>query len=237
MKVIGHALSFNADLVVMDHLQGFVDGDLNASDTATALALAANAIVAETGSAVVFAAHVNKSQINAETVDAGITTGSLAFENAARQVTGVIKVPEKEAALLDLVEPQNYMKVVIAKNSYGPAREEMYLHRDYVPDFHTVRVRPHQGAITTQTTNMISSAERLSEALITYVETQPGTTKNKLDKLSGRGGLFKASKNKVRQIVEELLHDGTLRVRSVSKEEKKVHRLPQQVNEILEVAH
>jgi RecA-family ATPase len=237
MDVIADVLSFNADLVVMDHLQGFVDGDLNASDTATALAQAANAVIAATGAAVVFAAHVNKSQISAETIDAGITTGSLAFENAARQVTGVIKVPEKEAELLDLVEPQNYMKVVIAKNSYGPAREKMYLHRDYVPDFHTVRVRPHQGAFTAQTSSMIPRAERLREALITHVKTHPGTTKNKLDMLSGQGGQFKASKNKVRQIVEELLHDGTLRVRSASKEEKKVHGLPQQVNEILEVAH
>lgn len=234
-KVIDHACSFNADLIVMDHLQGFADGDLNASDTATALAMAANMIVAATGAAVVFTAHVNKTQINADTVDAGFTTGNLAFENAARQVTGVIKIPEKEAEELGLLEAEGYLKAVIAKNSYGPAREAMYLHREYVQDFHTVRVRPYQRAITTQTSSVAPRAERLKTQVIDYVTAQPGTTKNKLDILSGKTGQFKASKNGVRRVVEELLDDKSLRIRTVSSEEKQLLGLPQQVNEILEV--
>jgi RecA-family ATPase len=234
-KVIDHAFSFNADLVVMDHLQGFADGDLNASDTATALAMAANMIVAKTGAAVVFTAHVNKGQINADTVDAGFTTGNLAFENAARQVTGVIKIPEKEAEGLGLLEADGYMKAVIAKNSYGPAREAMYLHREYVQDFHTVRVRPFKRVITTQTSSLVPRAQRLKMQIVDYVANQPGTTKNKLDTLSGKTGQFKASKNEVRRVVEELLDDKSLRVRTVSSEDKQQLGLPQQVNEILEV--
>ena len=233
--IIDQALKFKADLVVMDHLQGFADGDLNASDTATALAMAANMIVAETGAAVVFTAHVNKGQINADTVDAGFTTGNLAFENAARQVTGVIKIPEKEAERIGLLEADGYMKAVIAKNSYGPAREAMYLHREYVQDFHTVRVRPYQIAITTHTSSVVPRAERLKTQVIDYVTAQPGTTKNKLDTLSGKTGQFKASKNEVRRVVEELLDDKSLRVRTVSSEDKQQLGLPQQVNEILEV--
>jgi RecA-family ATPase len=234
-KVIDHAFSFNADLIVMDHLQGFADGDLNASDTATALAMAANMIVAATGAAVVFTAHINKGKINADTVDAGFTTGNLAFENAARQVTGVIKIPEKEAQALSLVEPDEYMKAVIAKNSYGPAREAMYLHRSYVQDFHTVRVRPYQRVITTHTSGLVPRAERLRVQVIDYVAGQPGTTKNKLDKLSGKTGQFKASRSDVRRVVEELLDDKALRVRTVTSEEKQVLGLQQQVNEILEI--
>lgn len=234
-KVIDHACSFNADLIVMDHLQGFADGDLNASDTATALAMAANMIVAATGAAVVFTAHVNKTQINADTVDAGFTTGNLAFENAARQVTGVIKIPEKEAEELGLLEAEGYLKAVIAKNSYGPAREAMYLHREYVQDFHTVRVQPYQRAITTHTSSLVPRAERLRVQVIDYVADQPGTTKNKLDKLSGKTGQFKASKNDVRRVVEELLDDKSLRVRTVSSEEKQALGLQQQVTGILEV--
>ena len=234
-KVIDHAFSFNADLVVMDHLQGFADGDLNASDTATALAMAANMIVAKTGAAVVFTAHVNKGQINADTVDAGFTTGNLAFENAARQVTGVIKIPEKEAEGLGLLEADGYMKAVMAKNSYGPAREAMYLHREYVQDFHTVRVRPFKRVITTQTSSLVPRAQRLKMQIVDYVANQPGTTKNKLDTLSGKTGQFKASKNEVRRVVEELLDDKSLRVRTVSSEDKQQLGLPQQVNEILEV--
>ena len=234
-QVIDHACSFNADLIVMDHLQGLADGDLNASDTATALAMAANMIVAETGAAVVFTAHVNKGQINADTVDAGFTTGNLAFENAARQVTGVIKIPEKEAENFGIVEPDEYMKAIVAKNSYGPRNQIMYTHREYVPDFHTVRVRPYQRAITTHTSSVVPRAERLKTQVIDYVATQPGTTKNKLDNLSGKGGQFKASKNEVRRVVEELLDEKRMRIRPVFKEEKQVLGLSQQVSEILEV--
>ena len=234
-KVIDYARSFDADLVVMDHLQGFADGDLNASDTATALAMAANMIVAATGAAVVFTAHVNKGQINADTVDAGFTTGNLAFENAARQVTGVIKIPEKDAEALGILGADGYMKAIIAKNSYGRAREAMYLYREYVQDFHTVRVRPYQRVITTCTSSLVPRAERLKTQVHDYVREQPGTTKNQLDKLSGKTGQFKASKNNVRRVVEELLDDKVLRVRTVTSKEKQVLGLQQQVNEILEI--
>jgi hypothetical protein len=233
--IIDHALEFKADLVVMDHLQGFADGDLNASDTATALAMAANMIVSDTGAAVVFTAHVNKGQINADTVDAGFTTGNLAFENAARQVTGVIKIPDKEAENFGIVEPDGYMKAIIAKNSYGPAREVMYLRREYVPDFHTVRVRPHQAVSTANTTSILPHPERLKTQVRDYVGAQPGTTKNKLDSLSGKTGQFKASKNDVRRVVEELIDEKCLRIRPISPEEKRALGLPQQVAEILEI--
>ena len=234
-KVIDYALSFDADLIVMDHLQGFADGDLNASDTATALAMAANMIVAATGAALVFTAHVNKGQINADTVDAGFTTGNLAFENAARQVTGVIKIPEKESEEFGLVKPDEYMKAIIAKNSYGPAREAMYLQREYVQDFHTVRVRPYQRVNITHKSSLLPRAERLRAQVLDYVTGQPGTTKNKLDKLSGKSGQFKASKSEIRRLVEELLDDESLRIRSVSKQERQARELQKQVTEILEV--
>lgn len=234
-QVIDHACRFNADLIVMDHLQGFADGDLNASDTATALAMAANMIVAATGAAVVFTAHVNKGKIDAETVGAGFTTGNLAFENAARQVTGVIKIPEKEAEDFGIVDPDGYMKAIIAKNSYGPAGEAIYIHREYVPDFHTVRVRPYQRVITAYNSGLVPRAERLKTRVRDYVQAHPGTTKNKLDNLSSKGGQFKASRTDVRRAVEELIDEKCLRIRPIFKEEKRALGVSQQVNEILEV--
>ena len=134
-----------------------------------------------------------------------------------------------------ILEADGYMKAVMAKNSYGPAREAMYLHREYVQDFHTVRVRPFKRVITTQTSGLVPRAQRLKMQIVDYVANQPGTTKNKLDTLSGKTGQFKASKNEVRRVVEELLDDKSLRVRTVSSEDKQQLGLPQQVNEILEV--
>lgn len=233
-KIVGWAKDFGAELIVLDHLQGFADGDLNSSETATTLAQAANTIVAATGAAVVFAAHVNKGQINAEIIDAGFTSGSLAFENAARQVTGAIKVPKSDIDALDLNDPDNTIKLAQPKNSYGPAGEVCYLKKEYVPAFHTMRVQPlptPQLALS----SFSSATERLHKALLNDIAEHPGTTRNRLDAVSGKTGRFKASKAEVRRAVEDLIDDGVLRLRPVTKEEKEALRLPQQTREILEL--
>lgn len=232
-EVVDQCRSFSAELVIFDHLQGFTDGDLNASDTATALALAANSIVSATGAAVVFTAHVNKSQIGAETVDAGFTTGSLAFENAARQVTGAIKLPEKEAEEMG-VEPTDCIKLVMPKNSYGPPHQESYLEKEYVRSFHTVKVQPYVPKVRSSLT-LGSREERLQQRLRDYIDDHQGTTKNKLDALSGTDGPFKASKAHVRRALEEMIDEGVIVRRPVDQEERKGLGLPQQTREILEI--
>src|ERR1019366_5620378 len=103
-QIIRAANDFGAEVIVLDHLQGFVSGHLNNSDTATALAMESNKIVAATGAAVVQTAHISKANINAQDVFAGFTTGSLAFENAARQMTGVIPLPDGDAKKFGLDE-------------------------------------------------------------------------------------------------------------------------------------
>lgn len=232
-EIAGWAKSFGAGLIVLDHLQGFADGDLNHSDTATALAQAENFIVDQTGAAVVLAAHVNKGQINAETVDAGITTGSLAFENAARQVTGAIPIPKADVEALGIDDPENIIKLIQPKNSYGPAGQFAYLRKEYVPEFHTVRVVPFSSP-RLAVRGVTSKADKLRDEIVGYVSAYPGATKNKLDGLSGLKGKLEASKEDVRRAVEELIDDGALRLRPVSKEEKTALGLPQQTTEILE---
>ena len=120
--MIDAAQSFGAEVIVIDHLQGFVSGDLNLSETATALSREANKIVSATGAAVVIAAHIAKHNINAQGVDSGFTTGSVAFENAARQVIGIIPILDDDAKKYGLEHVrQNYMRIGVPKNSYGPA--------------------------------------------------------------------------------------------------------------------
>ena len=219
-QIISATQSFNAELVILDHLQGFVDGDLNNSDTATALSAAVNRIVASTGAAVTLAAHVNKSQIGAETVGAGFTTGSLAFENAARQVVGVIKLPPEEAKTIGQPSENDILKFVIAKNSYGPVGDHGYFERVYVPDFHTITIRafsPPQPVMRT----FASKSDALDAKILDFLQKHPYRTKRNLDDLAGKDGQFKASRVSIRQAIQRLIDAGMVKLEEIPVSEKK----------------
>lgn len=228
--IIRAALEFGAEVIVLDHLQGFASGDLNNSDTATALARESNKIVAQTGAAVVQAAHIAKANINAQSVFDGFTTGTLAFENAARQVTGVIPLPEDDAKGLGL-DPHDYMRIEMPKNSYGPSREKAYLRKVYVQDFHTITVEPYTplGPAPVR-----SAIDRVRDAVRDYLKAHPGTTPNKLDLLAGTNGVFKASKQDVRTAAKALVDDGELLLKPLTKTEREALGLPHQAQQVYE---
>ena len=233
-QMIEVARSFNAELIICDHLQGVTSGDLNNSDTATALARAANRIVAQTEAAVVFTAHTAKANINAEAVEAGFVTGSFAFENAARQVTGIIRMPESDAKRWGLeATSDQYIKVQMPKNSYGPANQIAYLKKDFVPDFHTVKIVPWQPP--TAGSLFVSAEERLSQAILKEIEGKRGPTRNQIERLAGTKNTLKASKDKVRQALERLLSEGILNEVVPTAEQRKSLGLSQQVRKILQV--
>lgn len=230
-RVIQAAKEFGAEVIFLDHLQGFASGDLNNSDTATAMAEASNRIVAATGAAVVQTAHIAKANINAQEVFAGFTTGSLAFENAARQVTGIIPMPQEDAQRFGVDDPTKFLMLGMPKNSYGPARQRSYLQKVYVPDFHTVSIEPYAPVPGIA---MRTPSERLKDALTEYVKTHPGTTANALDGISGKRRQFKATKDEVRCAARQLVDDGVLVLKTLSKEERDALRLPHQVKQVYE---
>lgn len=234
-QIIELTVPFCAELIVCDHLQGFTSGDLNNSDTATVLARAANRIVSQTGAAVVFTAHTSKGNINAETVEVGFVTGSLAFENAARQVTGIIRMPDNDAKRWGLeATREHYIKVQMPKNSYGPANQVAYLKKEFVPDFHTVKIVPWQPP--TGTSLLVSAEDRLAGAIMTAIKNKPGTTRNQIERLSGAKNTLKASKDKVRGAIERLVSEGVLEEFVPTEEQLKSLGLSQQVRKILRIA-
>jgi len=230
-KVIEAVKKFGAGIVLLDHLQGFTSGDLNNSDTATALVREANRIVSETGAAVVMAAHTNKGNIGAQEVLHGFTTGSLAFENAARQVVGIIPLPDDDAKTLGLeAVRRDIMLMAMPKNSYGPSGEKTYLRKVYVSDFHTITVEPFYplGRMAVPSAN-----ERLRQALVDHIRDNPGSrSKNAIEKLAGKKGRFKASKAEVRAALGQLIEEGVLQVRPITKEERNAHGYPHQTKEV-----
>ena len=232
-KIIEAAKLFKAEVIFLDHLQGFVSGDLNNSDTATALAREVNMIVAATGAAVIQTAHISKANINAEEVFAGFTSGSLAFENAARQVVGVIPLPDDDAKKYGLESiKDNYLMLGMAKNSYGPSRAKAYLRKDYVPDFHTVTVEPY---VPPEPKTLRNASERVRDLMLEHVKNNPNTTKNKLDRLAGKEKLFKATKGQIRKALDELIDEDVLQLKSVTKEERIALGLPHQAKHVIAI--
>ncbi len=231
-QIIRAANDFGAEVIVLDHLQGFVSGDLNNSDTATALAIESNKIVAATGAAVVQAAHISKANIHAQDVLAGFTTGSLAFENAARQVAGVIPLPDDDAKKFGLDDVKgDYLMVGMPKNSYGPSGEKAYLRKVYVRDFHTITVEPHTPIVVP---SIRSASDRIMDAIRDHVKGHPGTTPNKLDSLAGKKGQFKATKRDIRAAAQNLLDEGVLVLKTLTREERAALNLPHQVTRVYE---
>jgi hypothetical protein len=234
MIALANDFGLKNGLIILDHMQGFASGDLNASETATAICREANKIVEMTGCAVVFAAHISKANIKAESVEQGLAVGSLAFENSLRQLVGIIPMPEKEAQKLGITERQQYARLEIPKNSYGPSGGGVWLKKNHSPLYHTVVVEPVQ--LTKPMPKPIrASNERLLDLIIERVKSDPWITRNRIEGFAGMDGPFRASKTKVRDALKIGIESGLLGIRSLTPEERKENGLSRQVKEVLYV--
>lgn len=235
VRIIEAALQHRAEFIVLDHLQGIVSGDLNNSTTMVAIASECNRIAEQTGAAVIMAAHTSKGNINAERVSHGFATGSLAIENAARQVVGLIPLPPEDAKQFGLQGiADQYIRIEMPKNSYGPGGEVGYLMKQHVPKFHTVTAVPYIPPTQTVRSGMASGA-RLPAAICQYIQQNVGTTASKLDAQSGERGRFKASRKQVRAALADLISGGTVEERAIDKGERDRLGLKPQIRAILTV--
>lgn len=231
-RIIEIATEHEAEFIILDHLQGMVSGDLNNSDTMVAVAHECNRIATITGAAVVVAAHTSKGNINAEVVNHGFSTGSLAMENAARQVVGLIPMPKPDAEKFGLeAVRKDYIRLEMPKNSYGRGGEVAYLAKHYVPAFHTVTVVPFDPPAVSAGT-ALTKDERLQKAILEHVRSNPSATGNSLDKLAGPSGPLKASRKEVRDAVKVLTDMGVLEEIDVTKEYRQRNGLRPQVRKV-----
>jgi RecA-family ATPase len=231
-RIIEITSKHEAEFIILDHLQGMVSGDLNNSDTMVAVAHECNRIATVTGAAVVIAAHTSKGNINAEEVKHGFSTGSLAMENAARQVVGLIPMPEADGKAFGLeAVRKDYIRLEMPKNSYGRGGEVAYLKKHYVPAFHTVTVVPFDPPAV-ETGEVLSKKDRLWRAIVEHVRDNPSATANSLDKLAGPKGVFKASRKEVRETIRDLLVHEVLVERDVSRDYRTRHGLKPQVRKV-----
>lgn len=231
-RIIEIVSEHEAEFIILDHLQGMVSGDLNNSDTMVAVAHECNRIATATGAAVVVAAHTSKGNINAEVVNHGFSTGSLAMENAARQVVGLIPMPQKDAEKFGLeAVSKDYIRLEMPKNSYGPGGEVAYLAKHYVPAYHTVTVVPFDPPAVSTGAALTKDA-RLQNAIAEHVRRNPSATGNSLDKLAGPSGSLKASRKEVREAVQALKAMGVLEEIEATKEYKQRNGLKPQVRKV-----
>lgn len=230
---IAHEFGLEDGVIILDHMQGFATGDLNASETATAICREANKIAESTGSAVVFAAHVSKANIKATNIEQGLAVGSLAFENSLRQLIGVISMPEEEAKRYGITEDRlQYSRLEVPKNSYGPSAGGIWLKKIHSPEYHTVVVEPVTLAIPS-THPVKSTNERMLEDVISHLKTNHWVTRNYLDGLSGKDGKFKTSKTNLRGLIAAGIDSGQIVLYTVTPEDRDKYGLAKQVKEVL----
>jgi len=223
-------------LVILDHMQGFTSGDLNISETATSISREANKIVRATGSAVVLAAHISKANIKATEIEQGFAVGSLAFENATRQLSGMIPMNEEQAKKFGLQETRkDYVWLGLAKNSYGDNSEGIWLKKVFSQAYSTVVLEPIELSIPISESRL-TELQKIQKRVVEYLKSHHFTTKNNLDTLSGIKNYLKASKAQVRAAVQSLLDSGEIVQRKIDDNERKTHNLPKQIKVILEVS-
>ena len=234
-RMIGIAREFDLEdgVIFLDHMQGFASGDLNSSETATAICREANKIAEKTGAAVVFAAHISKANIKATSIEQGFAVGSLAFENALRQMIGIITISEEDAKKYGIEQDyRQYSRLEVPKNSYGPSDGGIWLRKVHSPDYHTVVVEPVQLSLPVPQ-SIKSKNDRLLEEILTHIRTGQWITRNQLDGLSGTDGKFKVSKTKLREVIAAGIDSGSIIVHTVTAEDRDKHRLAKQVKEVL----
>ncbi len=230
-----HAFGLKDGLVVLDHMQGFASGDLNVSETATSICREANKIVEATGAAVVFAAHIAKANIGATELAQGFAVGSLAFENATRQMVGLLPMPEDDAKKYGVESTRKeYVWLGLPKNSYGGNDGGVWLQKEFVKKYHTVVVKPVQ-LIKPMSGPKMSANAKLADRIIDYLTQHPWTTRNQLDGLSGADEVLKSSKQKVRDVLAGLVDTGVIERRQITDAERAKHHLSKQVKEVLTV--
>lgn len=228
-----HNFQLENGLVILDHMQGFSSGDLNISETATAICREANKIVNATGSAVVLAAHIGKNNIRANDIEQGFAVGSLAFENATRQMSGMIPMQEDEAKKYGLIDQRkDYVWLGLAKNSYGSSNGGLWLKKVHNPHYNTVVYEPVK-LIEPVSMGKQSANERLAKLIHERIEKFPFTTKNMIDGLAGKDGIFKASKEKVRDSLRGLIDQGEIYEHTVTEQERHECGVAKQVKAVL----
>lgn len=233
MMVLLKDFGLSDGLVILDHMQGFTAGDLNLTETATATCREANKIVTGTNSAVVIAAHIGKKDIKATEVEQGFAVGSLAFENATRQMSGMIPMSEENAKKYGLQDIRGeYVWLGLAKNSYGAATGGLWLKKVFNQNYHTVVFEPTTLSLPISP-NKLTANEKLGTQIIALISKHPFTTKNILDGHSGKDGIFKASKAKVRDALNSLIDVGVITEHLVTQSERGEHKLAKQVKIVL----
>jgi len=222
-------------VVVLDHLQGFASGDLNNSDTATAICREANKIASKTGSAVVLLSHVAKASVskNSSEVDQGIVSGSLAFENSMRQTMALTKMSEKEALDYGVIDERDkFVWLGLPKNSYGNSEAGAWLKKTQSAKYHTITIeaanlaKPIQKSIRT-------AQERLKNEITQHIKKYPWTSRNALEKRAGIKGVFKASARDIRIAVESGLEAKHFYLHKVTPSDRAANELTKQVKEVL----
>ena len=223
-------------LIVVDHARLVMAGDPIASDHVTALLRCLTKIATETGAAVLLLAHSPKSTYGKDSeADASEVFGSGAFVDHTRAAIVLHTMREKEAKQFGLsdAERKDHVCMSVVKANYGPTGGQWWFKKEVVPDWHVVQLVP----VFLLPKGQASIRSTLSRKITDLIKRMPGqlSTRALRDKYAGTQQELGASEAEVRKVVDRLLDQGDLIVRTPTDDERKKYRLSPNVRSVLDM--
>lgn len=223
-------------LIVFDHARLVLGGDPNNAEDVTQLTRVLTRIARETKAAVILLAHSPKSVIGKEgdEMNAADIAGSSAFVDNSRAGYMMWTMREKEAKShhVPLSERGNYVRLQNVKANYARSGGGFWFKRIFLPDWEVAILE--QVPLYSSELFATTGTSALRDRILMEVRKKPGgITERQLRDKSGKNGVLKESDNRVRREVDAMVEDGFLDRRAPTPEERKRHKLPKQIGQVL----
>jgi hypothetical protein len=225
-------------LIVIDHARLALGGDPNAADHVTEMTRLLTNIATQTGAAVMLLAHSPKSTLGKDdetnAVNATDIAGSSAFVDNARCAMMLTTMDDKQARKFGCQETrQQYARLKIVKNNYGPTGDEIWFHRGHDPDYEVAVLEP----VTLQTVPKAGThaVKALDDKVVAIVKQAPAPlTPTALRRsYSGKGGRLAASEQDVEDATRRLVASGRLILRAPTPDEREEHNIHKNAKNVL----
>lgn len=222
--------------IVIDHARLVLGGDPNDAQDVTQLTRVLTHIAHETKATVFLLAHSPKSVMAKEgsEINSSDIAGSSAFVDNSRAAFMMWTMREKEAKNYHVsdVERSTYLRIENVKANYAKTGGGYWLKRTYLADWEVAVLE--KANIYSSSIFQSNSTTDLRQRILDELRKKPGgITERKLRDKAGKTSVLKASDAKVRVEIGEMLEEGLIVSRPPTPDERKTHRLPGQVQEVL----
>jgi RecA-family ATPase len=199
----------NLKLVIIDPASRFRGGDENSALDTTIFVVAIERVAQATGANILIAHHSNKGAFNAIEQNQSASRGSSALTDGVRWQLNLMTFSEKEARHYGIPSEQKnlYLTAALTKSNYSPPHAPVILRRGDGGYLHHVNLVSHKE---TQTDDLKS---RIIALVASELKAGRQFSKTGFAQQFGKkDGALQAGNNMVREVLDNLIDTGRLRV-------------------------